>query len=111
MCTTYVIGKAKSVFQTEWLWRPIAAKPQPMVSKLTLTRAVRAFTSFLRVPTAQIPMLFFVHKVTDVAPSCTWTALLHLNAPCELDCKEQFNEIRPKSERIIEHMQQASTWL
>ena len=36
MCRLYLIGKAKSLFTREWLWRPIAANSQTAVAKWSL---------------------------------------------------------------------------
>ena len=54
-------------------------------------------------------MSFMILKVTDAAPWFTWTASLGLNVLCELDCKEQFNKVRP--EWITDHMNNASSRL
>ena len=33
MAVLYLIGKAKSLLKNMWLWRPIAALPQPILPK------------------------------------------------------------------------------
>ena len=48
MAALYLIGKAKSLLKGTWLWRPIAALPQPILPKRDLKVAARATTTMLR---------------------------------------------------------------
>ena len=109
LCRLYLLGKAKSLLKDKWLWRPIAANPKPMLHKVQLTTATRAFTTFLRMLIAEIPMSFQVLRPTDVARLYRWINSMGLTTLVELDCKEQFNRVRP--EWVVQHMRAASSWL
>ena len=53
--------------------------------------------------------LFMILKGTGVAPWFQWTASVGLDMLTELDCKEQFNRVKPQ--RITEQMKSSSDWL
>ena len=67
MCVLYIIGNAKSLLKGQWLWRPIAAYPEPQIRKLDLRTAARAFTCFLKHLIQEVPNSFQVMRVNDVA--------------------------------------------
>ena len=60
LCRLYLIGKAKRLLKGKWLWRPIAANPKPVLHKIQLKIAARAFTTFLRLLIFEVPMSFQV---------------------------------------------------
>ena len=66
LATLYLIGKAKSLLKAQWLWRPIAALPQPLL-KRDLKVAARATTALLRLLAEGIPGNSMVHSVNRVA--------------------------------------------
>ena len=109
LCKLYLLGKAKSLLKGKWLWRPIAANPKPVLHKVQLKTAARAFTTFLRMLIVEFPMSFQVLRVTDVAQWYRWIDSMGLTTPVELDCKEQFNRVRPVW--VVHHMRAASSWL
>ena len=50
----------------------------------------------------EIPMSFQVLRVTDVAQWYRWINSMGLTTLVELDCKEQFNRVRP--EWVVQHI-------
>ena len=55
----HLIGKAKSMWAGKgWHWRPIAASPNPAITKSKLKVCARAFTRMLRYVVAEIPGSF-----------------------------------------------------
>ena len=68
MCVLYIIGKAKSLLKGQWLWRPIAAYPEPLIRKLDLRTAARAFTCFLKHLIQEVPNSFQVCGLTMSPP-------------------------------------------
>ena len=55
LATLPLVGKAKSLLKAQWLWRPIAALPQPLLPKRDLKVAARATTALLRLLAEEIP--------------------------------------------------------
>ena len=105
MCV-FLIGKAKSFVKGCWLWRPIAANPKPVIiSKTNLRIAARAYTQFLRSVISEMPMVFQCLHVKDVATWYWSPEGLGPMAVMELDCKEQFNKVKP--EWVTQHMHEA----
>ena len=51
----YLLSKSKSIRKKQWLWRPIAAAPQPFVCKKLIRTAGRAFTCFIRLILIELP--------------------------------------------------------
>ena len=109
MCVLYIIGKAKSLLKGQWLWRPIAAYPEPQIRKLDLRTAARAFTCFLKHLIQEVPNSFQVLRVNDVASWVTWAGKQRLTHITELDCKEQFNKIKPSW--IDEHLKEGIAFI
>ena len=109
LCRLYLIGKAKSLLKGKWLWRLIAVNPEAVLHKTQLTTAAKAFTTFLCLPISEVPMSFQVLRVQDVAQWYRWIDSMHLTTLTELDCKEQFNRVRPKW--VVKHMRDTSSWL
>ena len=95
LCVLYIIGKAKSLQKERWLWRPIAAYPEPQIRKCDLRTAARACTYFLKHLISEIPNSFQVLCVNDVAAWLEWVNRQNMMCITELDCKEQFNQIQP----------------
>ena len=98
MCLLYLIAKMKSILKGEWLWRPIASLPQPVVAKPHLKLCARAMTRFLWYQCEEIPASFLVHSVNSAA---LWFKFLDTiqaigRSMTEVDCKEQFNKVRPE---------------
>ena len=95
MCVLYVIAKATSLLKGTWLWRPIAAYPEPVIRKRRLRLAARALTHFLQYIIEEIPNSFQFLRINDFAAWVWITESLGLTALAEFDCKEQFNKIKP----------------
>ena len=109
MCALYIIGKAKSLIKLQWLWRPIAAYPEPQIRKRDLRTAARAYTCFLGHLIREIPNSFQVLRIHEVADWVAWANRKGLHCVAELDCKEQFNKVRP--EWISTHLEQGIAFL
>ena len=109
MCLLYLIAKMKSISKGEWLWRPIASLPQPVVAKPHLTLCARAMTRFLRYLCDEIPASFLVHSVNSVALWLQFLDSIQAKSMTEVDCKEQFNMVRP--EWVVEDFAEATSWL
>ena len=63
----YLLGKAKSLQKTDWLWRGICAIPHPLVNKQLLRIATQAMREFLQYITDEVVGNFLVHRVADVS--------------------------------------------
>ena len=109
MCILYVIAKAKSLRKGTMLWRPIAAYPEPLLPKKRLRLAARAMTRFLKYIIDEIPNSFQCLRVNDVAQWLRFIDTLGLTTVTELDCKEQFNKIKPQW--IEQHMTEGAAYL
>ena len=110
LCRLYIIAKAKSLWAGKgWLWRPIAASPQPIVQRSRLRIATGAFTCFLNNLVREIPMSFLRLSITKMSAWFHWCAENGFTAIAELDCKEQFNNIQPRT--IEQHFKTGSEWL
>mmetsp|Transcript_95376 Transcript_95376/g.164591 ORF Transcript_95376/g.164591 Transcript_95376/m.164591 type:complete len:468 (-) Transcript_95376:63-1466(-) len=103
----YLMAKAKSLAKKDWLWRPIAATPEPFICPRLMRIASRAMTCFIRTILDKLPAPIFRLSVNDLGGwlhDIPWAVTLG-----EADCKEQFNKIAPQG--IIECMEEASKWL
>ena len=67
LCSMYLLGKAKSLSEPDWLWRGICAIPRPLINKRSLRIAARAMTTFLRLVTSEIAGNVLVHRVSQVS--------------------------------------------
>ena len=57
----HVNGKAKSLSKGQWLWCPIAALPQPLLSKSDLRIAACVATTWFRLLSSEVPGTIMVH--------------------------------------------------
>ena len=109
LATLYLIGKAKSLLKAQWLWRPIAALPQPLLHKRDLKVAARATTALLQLLAEEIPGNFMVHSVNRVADWFYWLDGIQCTYLVELDCKDQFNHVPPS--QVASHLTQSTDWV
>ena len=105
----YLIGRAKSLYKPDWLWRPIAALPQPLLPKKELKIAARATTCMLRLLSKEVPGNIMVHSVNSVAAWFQWLPSIGCSYLVELDCKDQFNHVPPS--QVLSHLKGATDWL
>ena len=77
------------------MWGPIAAYPEPQIRKRDLRTAARAYTCFSKHLISEIPNIFEVLRVNDVAAWLEWVNRQNMTCITELDCKQQFNKIQP----------------
>ena len=109
LATLYLTGKAKSLLKAQWLWRPMAAVPQPLLPKRAPKVAARATTALLRLLAEEIPGNFMVHSVNRVADWFYWLDNIQCTYLVELDCKDQFNHVPPS--QVASHLTQSTDWI
>ena len=109
MAVLYLIRKAKSPVKQMWLWRPVAALPQPILPKRDLKVAARATTTMLRFLAEEIPGHFMVHSVNSVNSRFHSLKAMGCSYITELDCKDQFNHVPPQ--KVLSHFEKSTAGL
>ena len=105
----HLIGKGKSLSLKHIIWRPICAKPAPVVPRWKLRRAARAFTCFLKSLSSHITGSFLHLSIQDVGRQMLDLNTWHCTVIGEADCKDQFNRILPSD--LLQSFHEATEWL
>ena len=109
MVLMYLIGKAKSRIHIALQWRPIAAAAKPLITKGKPRIAARAFTCFVEMIVDELPAGFLNPQLTGHGHMGTEIVSLRGGVNRGVDCKEQFNVIKPSA--VVGHMREAAAWL